>query len=396
MSTPSDDSIDDTIDAVDVIDEVAAPTRRSWLPTTLIIIATVIAVISTLTTWVRAQLLDTDDWVAVSDELLTQPKVQDALSTYLANQLFERVDMQSELENLLPDDLSRLAGPLAGAMREPVSNGIDRLVASDRFASLWEDANRLAHARMVAILRGETAESVTTDDGTVTLDLGTLLRNVGESLGIPERALDRLPADAGQIVIFESDQLASAQTAVQILDFLAWFLFIVVVGLYALAVYLARGRRAATLRNVGLSLAAGGVALLLLRAIGVRAAVGAVIQNPANEAVGAVVADVATELLRQSAWTGIVYGLLVALFAFLLDDHRWAVAVRRQLGRASEVKGVAIAAAVLFVLLMVWWSPGHSFDHLVTAFVFIVLAIGAVVALATMVSREHRALTESV
>ena len=376
-------------------DEVAAPTKRSWLPTTLIVLATVIAIVSTLTTWVRAQLLDTDDWVGVSRELLAEPKVQDALSTYLANQLFERVDMKSEFEELLPSELSRLAGPLAGALREPVTTGIDRLVASERFASLWEDANRVAHARMVAILRGETAESVTTDDGTVTLDLGTLLRNVGESLGIPEQALDRIPADAGEVVIFESDQLASAQTAVQILDFLSWFLFIVVVGLYALAVYLARGRRVTTLRNVGLALAAGGVALLLLRAIGVRATVGVIVQKPANEALGTVVADVATELLRQSAWTGIVYGVLIAAFAFLLSDHRWAVAVRRSMGRASEVKGVAIAAAVLFVLLMVWWSPGHSFDHIVTALAFIVLAIGAVVALARVVSREHRALTES-
>lgn len=393
----ADDMVDDAPAAdIAVADEAANSTKRSWLPTTLIVIATVIAIVSTLTTWVRAQLLDTDDWVGVSGELLAEPEVQDALSTYLSTQLFERVNMKSELEEVLPSEFSRLAGPLAGALQEPVANGIDRLVASDRFATLWKDANRLAHARMVAILRGETAESVTTDNGTVTLDLGILLRNVGESLGIPEQALDRIPADAGQIVIFESDQLASVQTAVQILDFLSWFLFIVVVGLYALAVFLARGRRVNTLRNVGLALAGGGVALLFLRAIGVRATVGVIIENPANDALGTVVADVATELLRQSAWTGIVYGVLVAAFAFLLGDHRWAVAVRRQLGRASEVKGVAIAIAVLFVLLMVWWSPGHSFDHLVTAFVFIVLAIGAVVALATMVSREHRALTESV
>lgn len=383
-----DDAFDDDTPVDDAPIDPAP--KRSWLPTTLIVIATVIAVVSTLTTWVRTQLLDTDEWVAVSSELLAEPEVQEALSTYLTNQLFERVDMQSEFEELLPDELSRLAGPLAGAMREPVSNGIDRLVASERFASLWEDANRAAHARLVAILRDETsAESVTTDEGTVTLDLSTLLRNVGERLGIPDQALDRLPADAGQIVIFESDELASAQTVVQILDFLSWFLFIAVVALYALAVYLARGRRVTTLRNVGLALAAGGVALLLLRAISLRAAVGAVVENPANEAPATVVADVATELLRQSAWTGIVYGLLVAVFAFLLGDHRWAVAVRGQLGRASEVKGVAIAGAVLFVLLIVWWSPGHSFDHWVTALVFVSLAIGAVVAMARVVAREQ-------
>ena len=76
----------------------------------------------------------------------------------------------------------------------------------------------------------------------------------------------------------------------------------------------------------------------------------------------------------------------------MLSGHRWAVAARRQVGRASEVKGAVIAAGVLFVLLMIWWSPGHTFDHLVTALVFVLLAIGAVVALVSVSSRERAAL----
>ena len=123
---------------------------------------------------------------------------------------------------------------------------------------------------MVNILRDETVPAVSTADGTVTLELGTLVRSVGESLGLPQGALDRIPPDAGQVVIFESDELAAVQTTVQLLDFLSWFLFVLVVGLFVLAVYLARGWRVTALRNVGLALVIGGVVLLVLRALGVR------------------------------------------------------------------------------------------------------------------------------
>ena len=108
------------------------------------------------------------------------------------------------------------------------------------------------------------------------------------------------------------------------------------------------------------------------------------------------VTSVATELLRQAAWTGIVYGVLIAAFAWLLGGHRWAIGARRQIGRATETTGVAIGLAVLFVLLMLWWSPGRSFDRWLTALLFVVLTISAVATLLVTVARERREQLDSV
>lgn len=371
--------------------DVRAQSERRWIPATLIAVATVVAVLSTLTTWVRTELLDTDQWVGVSSDLLAEPEIQEALTTYLSNELFERVDVSASLAELLPDQLSQLAGPLSAALREPVTNGIGRIIASDRFATLWENANRAAHERMVAILRDETGPLVSTSDGTVTLELGDALRTVGESIGLPQSVLDRLPPDAGQVVIFESDELSSMQQVVQLFDFLSWFLFVVVIGLYALAVALARGRRIVVLRNVGLAMAAGGLTLLILRALGIRALVGQVIDNPAREPIGEIVASIATELLRQASWVGIVYGLLIAGFALLIGEHRWAVRVRSILGRVSGTPGAAIAIGVIGVLVLLWWSPGRVFDRWVTALAFVALVIAAMVTLLVIVARERRA-----
>jgi hypothetical protein len=292
------------------------------------------------------------------------------------------------LEDALPDDLSQLAGPLTGLLRTPAEGAVEQLVASDQFAELWKTANRTAHEVVVAVLRDETRQGISTAGGVVTLDLQPLVQSVGESVGVPSSALDKIPDDAGQITIFESGELADVQTAVQVLDFLSWFLFLLVVALYALAVFLARGDRPGALQRVGIGLIVGGVSVLLLRAIGVRVAVESFVAD-VNRPVGNVVADVATELLRRMAWTGIVFGVLIVAFAWLLGPHRWAVAARAHIARISEFRGASIVGSVLVVLLLLWWSPGRAFDSWPTALVLIAMAIGAVVVLLGQASRER-------
>ncbi len=383
--------MDVTDHASDTTPTTDATTKPSRLPTVLVVVATVLAVLSALTTWVRVQMLDTDEWTELSADLLAEEEVQSALAVFISNELFERIDLQSEIGELLPEDLSPLAGPLVGALREPITNGIETVIASNRFQQLWTEANRTAHARLVAIIRDETVTGVSTADGTVTLELGEVVRSVGESVGVPDDALDRLPEDAGRITVVESEELADVQTAVRVLDFLAWFMFVVVVGLYALAVFLARGRRVQMLRTVGLALAIGGFVLLLLRQIGVRLTVDAIVANPANEPAAAAVAGVATSLLRSMAWGGIVYGLLAMGVAFLLGDHRFALAGRRQLGRATESTAGTIAVVVVLFVLLLWWSPGDLFESWVRTLVLVALAAGAVVAIYRKVDDERTA-----
>jgi len=357
--------------------------RPSRIPAVLVIVATLLAVASCLSTWVRTQMLDTDEWSTVSEELLADPEIQDALAVYLSNELFEQVDVQAVVADRLPDELAGLAGPLVGAVREPITNGIEDLVASDRFRQLWVESNRRAHERFVAILRDETPPGFSTADGTVTLEIGTMLRSVGESIGLPEDALDRIPEDAGQIVVLESDQLSDVQAAVRVLDFLSWFLFVAVVGLYALAVYLARGRRTQVFRLVGVGLAVGGLLLIALQSIGVRITVDDVVRNPSNGPAAEAVALIATSLLRSMAWTGIVFGLLIVGAALLVDDHRHATALRRRLASSDSALIVPAAAGTIAVALL-WWNPADAFDGWIT-----VLALVALIAVtAVMLNRR--------
>ena len=56
-------------------------------------------------------MLDTDNWVDASDQVLEEPAVRAALSTYLVNELFSYVDVSAQLEDRLPDSLSGARRP---------------------------------------------------------------------------------------------------------------------------------------------------------------------------------------------------------------------------------------------------------------------------------------------
>lgn len=364
---------------------------RRRLPAFIVAVATVLAVTSVFSTWVKVQALETDQWVSLSDELLDEPRIQEAVASFLVAELFTQVDdVQAEVESWLPEDLRGLAGPLTAALRGQATTAVEGLIGSERFRATWLAANRVAHENLVSILREESRPALSTTGGEVTLDLGELLQVVGRDLGLSAAVLDRLPPDAGTVTIFKSDQLDAVQQTVAVLDFLSWFLTVVVAALYAAAVYLAQGRRLVVLRNVGLSLVAGGVFVLAVRAIAIRLVLDAIVANPGNRPIVNVTAYAATALIRQIAWSGIMYGVLIAGFASLLGAHRWATASRRALAPLLNGPPSAVAGGTVgIVVMLLWWSPGRAFQQWTMGLLVIALVVVAVTALRRAALRDY-------
>ena len=362
----------------------------AWLASTLVAIATLVAVVSVFSTWVRVAALDTDAWVSMTDELLQEPEIQEALSAYLVDQIFQEIDaLTAEVADGLPVDLQGLAGPLTSVLRGPVTTWIEQFVGSEQFRTAWLASNRVAHQQMVDILRDQNGPLISTAGGAVTVDLGPVVRTIVDQLGFSGNVLDELPPDAGVFTLFQSEDLATAQTAVQVLDFLAWFLLLVVVAFYSAAIYVSAGRRLTVLRNVGLSLIGAGVFVLALQAIAVRSVLDAIITDPRDRSIANVAAYVGTGLVRQMAWSGIVYGVLIAGFALLLGAQQWAVTTRRFVTPAFNASpGMVAAGTVGLVVLLLWWSPGRAFEDWATGLTVIALIVAAVVALRRVTARE--------
>src|SRR3954462_13973492 len=85
----------------------------------LIVLAAVIALVSSLTVWVKRQALDTDSWTRASSALLQDDKVRAALSAYIVDELYTKSDVAQNLQERLPPNLAGIAAPLAGALRAP-------------------------------------------------------------------------------------------------------------------------------------------------------------------------------------------------------------------------------------------------------------------------------------
>src|SRR6202040_1156159 len=100
--------------------------------------------------------------------------------------------------------------PLSGLMRQVAPGGVEKVLETSTAQNLWEAANRTAHEQLLAVLENNT-EAVSTGEGTVTLNLGSLVRNLAEQVGIGTELAKKLPPDAGQITILHSNQLKTAQ-----------------------------------------------------------------------------------------------------------------------------------------------------------------------------------------
>jgi hypothetical protein len=362
------------------------------LSTTLIVIASLIAIASVLTTWVDRQMLDDEAWKEASAELIEDPAVREALSVHLVDELYDNVDVRAELEQRLPPDLDGLAGPAAGALRSVATDAVNRVLDAPRVEQLWIDASSLAQQKLVNVLEDETGQGISTGDGVVTLELGELLTQVGQELGLSTAALDRIPPDSGVITVMRSSELAEAQAGVRALRVLSGVLLVLVLALYALAVYLAgRDERRRTLRNVGWALVLVGLAVLVARRFAGQYAVDALTAPPSRDA-GERTWLIGSSILGQIGVAAVLYGVVVVLGAVLAGPTARAAAVRGRIAVALHGgTGPAWAVAGGAYLLLVLWGPTEA---LRTAWGIALL--GALVAAVFLPSRERVPAREAV
>jgi hypothetical protein len=326
----------------------------------LIIVASIITFASILTVWVSRQMLDNHSWHKASTQIIRDPAVQSALATELVNQMYQNVDIAAELQKRLPKDFKQLADPAAAALRDPATRGVEFLLSQPRFQALFVTASDTAHQKLVNVLENKTGFGISTGNGVVTLDVTELLRQIGEALGIPTDALNRLPPDAGTITIMRSDQLSTAQKAVRLIRILSAWLLVLVFALYALAIYLAVAHRRRTLAYVGWSLVVVGLlALIAKRLIGnyvLSKLVSDVYREPAHH-----VWLIATAILGQIGWAVVMYGLILVLSSMIAGPWRAAVALRRGVAPVlNQRQEYAWGGVAIVYLLLVLWGPTHA------------------------------------
>ena len=327
--------------------------RRSALVWTLIVLAGVLALVSSLTVWSRQQLLDTDKFTSSSAKLLANDQIRATLSTRLVDMLNQRVDVQSQLEEKLPPRAKGAAPAIAAAIQNSTAQVINAFLGTAKAQELWERVNRRAHGALVNVLEGKDAGPISTSNGNVVLDLQPFLQQIAQRLGVGDRLKERAPPGSSQIVLLKSDQLSAAQTGVKILKALSSWLAFVVLALLALAIYLAHPRRRVMLEAAGFTLLTVGVLLLIIRRFVGNAVVDSLVKVESSKPAVHAVWLIETDLLRDLALALVLYGVVGLLAGFVAGPSRIAVALRRWLAPIWRERPVLVWLVAGFVFLLV-------------------------------------------
>lgn len=351
----------------------------------ILLVATLLGLVSVLSIWVKRQALETDTWTATSTKLLENEDVNAALSAYMVEALYENVDVQAELEGALPTPAKPLAGPAAAGLRQLAGDVASEALTRPRVQALWSEANRSAHALFLEVIEGG-GDTLSTNGGAVTLDLGTIVDRLGTQLGID--VADKVPPEAAQIQLLKSDQLSTAQEAVNALKGLSLILPLITLALYALAVYLARGWRREAVRAWGISWMLIGLLVLIIRSVAGDGLVGSLSSSESVEPAVGAVWDIATSLLRNGGIAMLAYGLVIFGGAVLAGPLGFAKAARRSLAPLLRDRTSAYAAAALVVLLLLWWGPTEGFRRPLPLLVLLGLFIAGIEALRGQTLRE--------
>ena len=361
---------------------------RRALVWSLIVFATILGLVLITGAWVNRQMLDSTSWRKASSDVIQNRQIQEGLAAYLVNQLYENVDVAATLEQELPPNLQGLSPQIAAALRRPAQGAAVLVLQRPRVQQLFINASSVAHQRLVNVLENKTGFGISTGNGVVTLDVRELLQQISAQLGLPGKAAQRIPEGRGQLVLLRSDNLEAAQRGVRAVKFLSTWLGILVVALYATAIYLARGERRRALRRTGWALVILGALVLIIRnRFGDYA-----VDRLSSPTYRGTVHDawlIGTSILGQIGGATLAYGIILIVAAFVAGPTRIAVAGRRAIAPILNNEPWLVGGAALgLYLIVLLWGPTHALRMWWGALLFGTLGAMAIVALRRQTQAE--------
>jgi hypothetical protein len=299
----------------------------------LIVLFFVTVLFSPAAVWAHETLLDTDAFVNTVAPLAGDEAVARAVGDKAAEALMSGLDVEGNLESVLPEDITFLAAPLTTVLQDMASKTAEEVLRSSSFLYIWEKILRFAHSTAVQVITGEKVLRVTVQ-GDVELDLTDLLQQVKEKL--VENGLDflegvELPEDAGRVVLFTSKELGIAKEGVDALNTLNWFLPLMALLFLAGAILVSDDRRKFIL-IAGVALALAMAVLLVVLDVAKSDLLNKVPE--ADLAAAEVVWNTVTGGLAAAAYGLLALGVVTAAGAALAGPSRWAAWLR---ARAADL-----------------------------------------------------------
>ena len=348
----------------------------------------VLAFLSVFAIWTERQALNTDDWVDTSGRLIQNQTIRESVGDYLVDQLYENVDVEEELSDILPGETKDLAGPISGGLRQVAGDGANRVLETSTAQELWKGANQTAHEELVAVLE-EKEGTVSTEEGEVSLNLGSLVTNLADQVGIGADLAEKLPPDAGRFTILKSDQLKTAQDIVVAIKGLALVLSLLTFLCFGLAIYLAREERWVTVLFCGVGLIASGFAVIVAREISGGIVVDQLVVEESARPAAEATWSIGTSLMINIATTVIVVGVLFGIAGWLASPTSSARSTRKFVAPVlREYPAYVYAALAIVVGIYFIQAPTQNLRSFLTTLVIAGLAAFGIHELRKQASEE--------
>lgn len=308
-----------------------AQKRRTRAALVLVLVGVLLAPVALVVTWTRGLVVDTDRYLATVGPLASDPHVQVAVSDALSTAILDAADLEQRIGDAtsalaagdLPPrvaaTLGSLDGPLVDAAEGFVRRTVSDVVASERFAQLWTEANKRVHEQLVATLRGDPDARFQIDEqGHLVVQLNSVTEAVRQELVARGFTIvEQIPTRDLTFAVVDSQDLTPLQGAYHWLDvlgtWLPWFLLALVVGALVLAV---DRWRVVFVGGVWLA-----VAMLLLAAglvVGRQVYLGQMPDPSVDSGAAAAVYAQVIERLGVGALVGVGVGVVAAVVAWLV------------------------------------------------------------------------------
>jgi len=355
---------------------------------TLVIVGGLVVVLSLVAGYIRFQALDNGSVRTFADQLIANDEVRNQIAATMVDQLYANVDVGAALEQQLPQDQKGLSGLIASGLREFSDRAAQRLLDSPRAQEAWVNTIAFSHQQLLNVLEDDV-RGTTTENGAVFLDLRPLIIQLGERVPLVARVAQQLPNDSGRIKIIEADQLETAQDLTQLMKVLGAWLWVVPVLLWALALWLARGRRRAILRAIAWTSMLAGLFVLVVRHVAGGYVIDSVAKTEAVKPAAQDAWNILTHPLADGGWTLLGLGAIVLFAGWLAGDGRIATSTRTELAPFIARWEISYGVALVLFLLLLLWQPTIQ-----TTRVPLMLAAAIVLGLAVellrrQVLREH-------
>ncbi len=301
----------------------------------LLSFAVALLVVGNLLFWTGSTIVDNKRFTQSVAPIIENTEVQHALADRVTTRLFENVDVQAVVTDVLPPRADFLAPSIASGVEGQTKNALNKVLANPKFQTTWNDTLERAHARFIS--------SVEKNGSDGSIDITEVYQGLSSNLQgtkLSFLANKPLPAKVGNIEIVSGNWLTVLNRVITHIDM--WrIMTITLLLLCAVAgIWLSKNRRHAVILFGALSAVAMFITLVSLR---IAREIIAGKANPEYAQATREVAQIVFHPLVVQTTTILVGFALVALIAWVSGNSRGARGFR---ARTSDLLSGKLHAAI--------------------------------------------------